>query len=415
MISTEPLPSKDQSYDIILISGEFWADHPHSGVGVIARVLEAEGFSVGIIEKPNWQSSEDFLKLGFPRLFYGITSGSIDSMLQNYTPLKKPRASDPYSPFNSEIPDRAVIVYSHKVKEIQKHFLNSKQSEKSGDMSTSKRKFIPIVLGGVEASLRRFTHYDYWDNKLRRSILLDSRADILVYGPGELQIIEIAHRLDDHQSLMGIPGTSIISSESLEDLQGSSFMGKKFTLLPSHEEVLQSKEAFCLMQLQFSNQANLIQPAGNRFIVKYRMPDYTTADLDRIYDLPFTYVIPKKFKEFEMARFSIITHRGCFGNCHFCAIALHQGTKIVSRSEANILREIDTMAQLPEFKSYISDLGGPSANMYGMDCIHRYNCSKNCLECSLLDRSHHQNISLLQKARQIAGIKKIFVQKRYSL
>lgn len=417
MISTEPLPSKDHSYDIILISGEYWADHPHSGVGVIARILEAEGFSIGIIEKPNWKSTEDFLKLGFPRLFYGITSGSIDSMLQNYTPLKKPRAADPYSPFNSEIPDRAVIVYAHKVKEIQKRFLNLQQIKKSDDASSSVRKTIPIVIGGVEASLRRFTHYDYWDNKLRRSILLDSRADILVYGPGELQIKEIAQRLDSHQSLKGIAGTSIISSEPLENLQASHFIGKKFTLLPSHEEVLQSKEAFCKMQLQFSNQANLIQPVGNRFIVKYRMPDYSTPDLDRVYDLPFTYNIPKKFKEFDMARFSIITHRGCFGNCHFCAIALHQGTKIVSRSEANIVREIETMAKLPEFKSYISDLGGPSANMYGMDCIHRYNCSKNCLECSLLDRSHDQNISLLQRARQIAGLKKIFVRSgiRYDL
>src|SRR5271157_587401 len=375
MISTQPLLAPGDQFDVILISGDYWADHPHSGVGVIARVLEANGYAVGIIEKPDWKTTDAFLQLGIPRLFWGVTAGAIDSMLVNYTPLKKSRASDPHKPFHSGIPDRATTVYSLKLREAQKHYLQNQ-----GENAPATR---PIILGGVEASLRRFTHYDYWANDLRRPILFDAKADLLVYGPGEHQVVEIAQRLEQGASLIGIEGTCIINKEVPQE-----FEQEPFTQLPSFEEVRADKTAFCQMQLAFSNDKNIAQAVGPRFLLQYKMYPYTSEDLDWVYSLPFTYDVPPEFHEFEMAKFSIITHRGCFGNCNFCSIALHQGPHIVSRSPANILTEIAKMASLPDFKGFISDLGGPSANMYGMDCPTR--CGNDCLACPNLDRSHEK-------------------------
>ncbi|MHA1619729.1 MAG: YgiQ family radical SAM protein [Promethearchaeota archaeon] len=390
-------------FDVILISGEYWADHPHSGVGIIARVLENAGYSVGFIEKPNWRSPNDFMKLGLPKLFFGITSGSIDSMLQNYTPLKKPRSKDPFKPYDSQIPDRAVIVYSQMVHRAIN--LLQSQSEKIQPKPNPDQNHIPIILGGVEASLRRFTHYDYWDNKLRRPILFDAKADILVYGPGENQIVEIANRIVNNKFLIGINGTSVI----LEEKHITEFTEPK-EFLPSFNEVKQSKEAFCDMQLAFSNQNTLIQQVDHRYIVQFQQHFYTTEELDAVYRLPFSYDVPENFPEFKMAQFSIITHRGCIGECSFCAIALHQGTKIVSRSQQNILDEITKMTRHPEFTGYIGDLGGPSANMYGMDCDNASFCPKKCMTCSILDQSHRKPVDLLQAARKIPGVKKVFVR-----
>ncbi|MHA1717926.1 MAG: YgiQ family radical SAM protein [Promethearchaeota archaeon] len=400
MISTDP---KKKPFDVILVSGDYWADHPHSGIGVIARVLEADGFRIGIIEKPDWHSTKDLVKFGLPKLFYGISSGAIDSMLQNYTPLKKLRSEDPYNPFSSEIPDRAIIVYSQLIKRAQKEL--------------SRENSVPIILGGVEASLRRFTHYDYWDNKIRRPILFDSKADLIVYGPGEYQAHEIAFRLKNKQTLEKISGTCVISKKKIAEFQELKFREKKFEILPSYTEVRQDKKSFCRMQMQFSNQRNLVQQIDNRVIVQYRMHDYTSKELDELYELPFTYRIPDKFKEFQMTKFSIITHRGCFGNCSFCSIALHQGTKIISRSIGSILSEIERMTHFSDFKGYISDIGGPSANMYGMDCPNAPICEKNCIDCSILNRSHDKVLELLQKSRKIKGIKKTFVRSgiRYDL
>ena len=391
MISTVPLVNPTKSFDVILISGDYWADHPHSGVGVIARVLDNMGYNIGIIEKPDWKSTASFFKLGFPRLFFGVTSGAIDSMLVNYTPLKKPRWKDPYSPFASGIPDRAVIIYSQKLREGQKLGI-----KKDGSLR-------PIIIGGVEASLRRFSHYDYWDNAVRRPILFDSKADLLVYGPGEYQVVEIAKRLERGQSLYGIEGTCIVSSDVPPE-----FQQEPFEILPSHAEIQAQKEIFCQMQRLLSNERNLAQPVENRFLLQYKMHPYTSQELNALYNLPFTYNVPQKFKEFAMAKFSIITHRGCFGNCHFCSIALHQGTKIISRSQENILAEICKMVAMPDFKGYISDLGGPSANMYGMDC--KIHCKNNCMTCSSLNRSHSRALALLKAARQVPGVKKIFVR-----
>jgi len=377
------LTGKD--FDIILVSGDPYADHPLSPVGVIARVLEAKGYKVGIIERPDWTSDRDFLQLGRPRLFFGVTSGSIDSCLANYTPLLRRREKDEYAPYSSGKPDRAVIVYCNKIKQLFPG--------------------IPIVIGGIEASLRRFAHYDYWENRVRRSILLDSRADILVYGPGELQAIEIASRLAAGQHLIGIPGTAIISRE----------LPPGFEEVPSYEEVSSDPEKFLQAQRLLANYKSLAQKHANRYVLQFPAPEYTPEVLDWIYGLPFTRRIPPDYPELEMGKFSIVTHRGCIGRCSFCSLSLHQGDRVVSRSEESILEEIRRLTRHPDFKGYIDDLGGPTANMYGMDC-HR--CQQGfCLTCKKLDRSHRRLINLLRRARQIPGVKKIFVRSgiRYDL
>ncbi|HDH28880.1 MAG TPA: YgiQ family radical SAM protein [Euryarchaeota archaeon] len=368
-------------FDVVLITAEYYDDHPLSPAGVIARVLDSKGYSVGIIEKP--KSDEDFARLGRPRLFFGVTSGSIDSMLNNYTPLKKERAADEFSRA-SAMPNRAVIVYCNGIK---KSF-----------------KDTPIVLGGIEASLRRFAHYDYWDNNLRRSIMYDSRADLLVYGNGEKQVLEIADRISRGEDTSKIPGTCEISKTLPEG----------YKLLPSFTEVVADKTAFCKMQTGFSNQHNLAQEYNNNYLLQHKSPVYTPDDLDWIYSLNFTRTLHPE-SHLKMARFSVVTHRGCIGACSFCSISLHQGGYIISRSEKSILEEIEKLTAHPDFRGKIDDLGGPSANMYGMDCEKR--CGKSCLDCKSLDRSHKRLIALMKKARSIKGVKKIFVRSgiRYDL
>ncbi len=365
--------------DFVLISGEPYADHPLSGVGVIARVLESQGWRVGVIGRPDWRHPESFQRLGRPRLGFGVTSGSIDSLLRNYTPLKRARTRDPFSPHLSGIPDRAIIVYSN----VLRHLYPD----------------APLIIGGVEASLRRLAHYDYWENRVRRSLLLDSRADILVYGPGELQIIEIARRLAEGKDLAGIPGTCVVRRKVPEG----------FILLPSLEQVGDNPEAFIAMQRQLSNRRPLAQAHSNLYVLQFPFPDYRPEHLDWIYSLPFRRVIPLDFPDLRLAQFSVVTHRGCIGCCSFCALALHQGDRIISRSEASILKEIERLSSLPEFKGIIDDLGGPTANMYGLDCSNP--CSEGeCLSCSRLDRSHRRLINLLRQARELPGIKKVLVR-----
>ncbi len=374
-----------KGFDIILVSGDPYADHPLSPVGVIARVLDAKGYRVGVIEKPDWTRDDDFLKLGRPRLFFGVTSGSIDSCLANYTPLLRRREKDEHVPYSSGKPDRAVIVYCNKIRRLFPG--------------------IPIVIGGIEASLRRLAHYDYWENRIRRSILLDSRADILVYGPGELQVIEIAARLSGGESLEGIPGTAIVSRQLPVD----------FEEIPSFEEVSSDPEKFIQAQRALANYRSLAQKHANRYLLQFPMPEYTSEVLDWIYGLPFSRYIPADYSELEMGKFSVVTHRGCLGRCSFCSLSLHQGDRIVSRSEESILEEIRSLTRHPDFKGYIDDLGGPTANMYGMDCRR---CQPGfCLTCQKLDRSHRRLINLLRRARQIPGVKKVFVRSgiRYDL
>ncbi len=361
-------------FDIILITGEYYDDHPSSPVGVIARVLDAKGFRVGILERP--KTKEEFMRLGTPTLFFGVTSGSIDSMINNYTPLKKPREEDDYNSVN-KMPDRAVIFYCNKIKE---YFKQSK-----------------IVIGGIEASLRRFAHYDYWDNKVRRSILYESRANILVYGNGEKQVLEIARRIKSGKDIFGIEGTCVISKE----------LPPSFEQIPSFKEAATNRVAFCKMQLMFSNRKNLAQFYDNNYLLQFSYPNYTSQDLDWIYSLDYSRKLhPKSL--LGLAKFSVVTHRGCIGKCNFCSISLHQGDKIISRSKGNIIREIQKLTLHPEFKGFIDDLGGPSANMYGMDCSTP--CGNDCISCQTLDRSHSKLIDLLRAARAVKGVKKVFIR-----
>jgi uncharacterized radical SAM protein YgiQ len=361
-------------YDIIFILGEKYSDHPLCGVALLKRYLEKNGYKVGVIDVPKTES--DIIKLGKPRLFFGISSGSIDSMLRNYNALKKSREEDKNVKYIKEVPDRAVIVYSNWVR---KNF-----------------KDVPLVIGGVESSLRRFTHYDYWSDSLRRSILLDSRADILVYGYGEKQCLEIAKRLDKNESLFGIEGTVIRDRE----------LPKGFVEMPSHLEVSSSKEKFCDMQNILDSEKNLAQKTDNFYILQFKFPEYTPKDLDEYYEMPFTRKISgDNLKGFE---FSVVTHRGCIGNCNFCSLRLMCSGNITSRSEESILREVQYITKLPHFKGNIDDLGGPSANMYGMDCKK---CNNNtCINCKNLDRSHSRLIHLLKEIRKIKEVKKLFVR-----
>lgn len=379
------IATSGSDFDIILVSGDPYVDHPLSAAGVIARALDAHGFKVGVVGRPDWRGDRDFLRLGRPRLFFGITSGSMDSLLVNYSPLKRERRKDPRVRRSSGLPDRAVLVYANAV-----------------------RRLFPgavTVLGGIEASLRRFAHYDYWDDKVRRSLLLDSRADVLVYGPGEKQAVDIAARLARGEDLAGVPGTCVVRPD----------LPAGFEVLPSYEDVAADRGKFCEAQRRFSNRRPLAQPHAGRFVLQYPAPVYSTADLDWIYGLPYTREIPDDFADFAMAQFSVVTHRGCVGNCSFCSLTLHQGDRIVSRSEASILEEIRRLTRHPDFQGYIDDLGGPTANMYGMDC---HACTdRECLKCRRLDLGHGRLTELLKRARAIPGVKKVYVRSgiRYDL
>ncbi len=367
-------------YDIIFILGERFMDHPLIGVAILKRLLEKNGYSVGIIEVP--KSEKDILQFGKPKLFFGISSGSIDSMVRNYTPLKKERAEDKRLNYRKEVPDRAVITYSNWVR---KNFKNT-----------------PIVIGGIESSLRRFTHYDYWQDSLRKSIIFDSRADVLVYGYGEKQCLEIAKRLKNNEPLEGIEGTCIRRRE----------LPKGFILLPSHEEVSGSKEKFCDMQNLLDNTKNIAQKTENFYILQYKFPVYTSSDLDSYYELPFTRKVSTDYmKGFE---FSVVTHRGCIGDCNFCSIKIMSVGRVISRSEESILREIRYITTLPHFKGNIDDLGGPSANMYGMDCNK---CGGSCIDCKNLDKSNSKIIHLLKEIKKIKAIKNLYIRSgiRYDL
>jgi len=359
---------KPIQYDIIFVLGEKYFDHPFCGVAILRRLLEKQGYSCAVIETP--QNAQEIMKFGRPRLFFGVSSGSIDSMVRNYTALNRPRKDDEFIKYEQKIPDRAVIVYCNWIRE---KFKDSK-----------------IVIGGTEATLRRLTHYDYWQNSLRKSILLDSRADILSYGNSEKQILEIAERIDSELPLTEIAGTCIKSRELPKEFEKT-----KFTELPSHEDVSLSKEKFCDMQNLLSNYENLAQKTDNFYIIQYKSPEYTTEDLDEYYELPFSRKI--KSPDLKRFQFGIVTHRGCIGNCNFCSLKLTMGNKIISRSEESILKEIRYITKLPHFQGIIDDFGGPSANMYGLDFDRD------------LNKSHQRLVELLRRAREVPGVKRIFI------
>jgi uncharacterized radical SAM protein YgiQ len=374
-----------KQHDIIFVSAEPYVDHPFSAVGILKRVLEDKGFSVGVIEHPNWKKDEDFLRLGKPNLFFAVSSGSMDSMLVNYTPMKKKRQESKFSKISYKMPDRAVIVYCNMIRKL---FKNSR-----------------IVIGGIESSLRRFAHYDYWDNDVRKSILLDSRADILVYGYGELQIIEIAKRIKEGREIKGVEGTCIVSKEVPE----------YFEELPSFGSVLKNKKEFCNMHNKLCANKNLAQKFDSRYVLQYKSMQYTQQDLDYIYSLDYSRKTPSDYPEFSIVEFSVLTHRGCFGNCNFCSINANTGRQVISRSINSILDEIKKIAKLPDFKGRI-ELSGATANMYGMDCDKSLFCRENCIICKKT-AGHKKIISLLREARSVPGVKKVVIKSgvRYDL
>ena len=392
--------------DIILISGDAYVDHPSYGVSVIGRVLEKSGYRVGIIAQPDWRSSDDFIRLGRPRLFFGITAGNVDSMIANYTANKRPRKADDYSPGGKAgmRPDRAVIVYANRVREAYKD--------------------VPIVIGGIESSLRRLAHYDYWDDCVRRSILIDSRADVLVYGMGEQQVVEIARRLDRGEpapSLNGIRGTAVVrpAPDFLHD----------YISLPAFEQVSADKDEFCRAFVIISGNMNpftarpLAQQHGDRFVIQFppALP-LSEKELDDIYDLPYargwhsSYAGDGGVHGFETVKFSLISHRGCCGECSFCALYFHQGKIVQSRSIQSIVKEAETIAAMPDFRGTITDIGGPTANMYGIRC-RRWDdkgfCDrKQCLApeiCSELELNCDRCLDLYRRVGQVPNIKHVFI------
>jgi uncharacterized radical SAM protein YgiQ len=389
---------KDYEFDIIFILGEIYFDHPLCGAAILKRLLEEKGFKVGVIEQP--RNPEEIRKLGKPNLFFAVSTGSIDSMVRNYTPLKKLRVDDKNINYTESVPNRAIITYSNWVRQMFKDSI--------------------IVLGGIEPSLRRFSHYDYWDNKIRKPILFDSRADLLIYGPAEKQIVETAKRLKENKNLFGIEGTAIIVNKNNQESYESYKEKNNIIELPSFDEIntedKKGKEKYIDMQNLFSVEEDLIQKIDNRSVLQFKLPKYTTQDLDKYYGFKFTRVIPSEFRHLRGFEFSIVTHRGCIGDCNFCSLRLMQGKKIISRSEESILEEIEYIASLPNFRGNIDDLGGPSANMYGMDC----KCNKeekDCINCNNLDKSNLRLIQLLNKAKKIQGVKNVYIRSgiRYEL
>lgn len=399
-----------EKLDIILITGDTYIDSPYLGISVIGKVLLKAGYRVGIIAQPDISSPDDICRLGEPGLFWGVTAGSVDSMIANYTATGKKRKKDDYTPggINNRRPDRATIVY---VNLIKRYFKNT----------------CPIILGGIEASLRRIAHYDFWDNRIRRSILFDSKADILAYGMAEKSVVQLAERLTKKKDISNIRGICYISNTP----------GEKSLIIPSFSEVKQDKEKFIQMFHQFyENQdpfhgKTLAQQQDNRYLI-HNPPSYPLSEkeLDEIYDLDFERDVHPYYRKDGLVRaldtikFSVTSHRGCIGECNFCAITVHQGKYIQSRSEESIINEIKRLTMDKDFKGYILDVGGPTANMYTMGCADQKRDShclkKRCLFpsiCKNLSLNHQPLVNLLRKIRKIKGIKKVFVASgiRYDL
>ena len=417
--------------DVILVTGDSYIDSPFIGTAVIGKVLAHAGYRVGVIAQPEISGVDDIGRLGLPRLFWGVTAGSIDSMVANYTALKKPRKSDDYTPGgqNTRRPDRATIVYSNLIRRFTKigGRAFSPPSPPApvvlggivGRTGSPTYTSAPIVLGGVEASLRRVAHYDFWDDAIRRSVLFDAKADYLLYGMAEKAVLEFAAALRDGQTPHAIRGLSYIAKEPREG----------YLEVPSYETVAQDKTAFIEMFHTFYRNNDpisahgLYQKHGDRYMIQNPPAlTETQAELDAIYALDFErrqhpfYEQQGKVKALETIGFSISTHRGCYGECNFCAISVHEGTIVRWRSPESILAEAGRLAQHPDFKGYIQDLGGPTANMYGFECSRKLSkgiCSaKRCVYpevCPLMKVNHQPQIDLLRKVRQIPGVKKVFV------
>jgi uncharacterized radical SAM protein YgiQ len=395
--------------DVILFSGDAYIDHPSFGVAVIGRVLENAGFKVAIVPQPNWRDDlRDFRKLGEPRLFFGVTSGCMDSMVNHYTANKRIRSDDAYTPGggSGQRPDYATSVYSNIVRKLYPN--------------------TPIILGGVEASLRRFTHYDYWADKLMPSILIDSKANMIVYGMGEKSIVDIAKRLDGGSRIENL--TDIAQTAFLADYSGLQEFDIKSIKLNSFNDCLKSKKKFADNFKVIEEESNrltasrLIEPYDNQIVV-VNPPNTpaTTPEMDSWWNFPYMRAPHPRYHgkvipAWDMIKFSVNIHRGCFGGCSFCTISAHQGKFISSRSEESIINEVKRISNSIDFKGYLTDLGGPSANMYRMKGIDSEICRKckkpSCIYpkiCNNLEHNHLPLINLYKKVREVKGVKKAFI------
>ena len=399
-----------EQLDVILFSGDAYVDHPSFGVAVIGRCLEAAGYKVAIVPQPDWHGDyRDFKKLGVPRLFFGISPGCMDSMVNKYTANKRLRSEDAYSPDGRHDcrPDYPTVVYTQILKELYPD--------------------VPVVLGGIEASMRRLTHYDYWQDKVRKCILCDSKADIILYGMGEKSILELCASLENGQhisTIHHIPQTVFMVDKNC--VPGG--ITDKDIILNSHEACLKDKRKQAENFKHIEEEANkvhaqrLLQEVDGMYaVVNPPYPTLTTQELDATFDLPYTRLPHPKYKNkripaYEMIKFSVNMHQGCFGGCSFCTISAHQGKFVVCRSKESILKEVKKVAQMPDFKGYLSDLGGPSANMYGMAGRNKKACEvckrPSCINpeiCPNLNTDHSKLIEIYRAVDALPEIKKSFI------
>lgn len=408
-----PISKKDMidrnwdEVDFVYVSGDAYVDHPSFGAAIITRVLENAGYKVGFISQPNWKSNNDFTVFGRPRLGFFVSSGNIDSMVAHYTVAKRLRCADAYSPggkFGLR-PDRAVIVYCKKIREIY------------GD--------IPIVIGGLEASLRRFAHYDYWDDSIRPSILFDSSANLVSYGMGEKQTVEIANRLNNGESIDSI--TDVRGTCYAVPVENTPYVGVE---CPSLDNVIKSKREYAIScRIQQDEQDHIRGKAikqrhGKMMLVQNPpMEPLTTAELDAVYDLPFTRTYHPSYEKdggvpgIQEVEFSITHNRGCFGACNFCSIAFHQGRFITSRSKESLIKEAKLLTTLDNFKGYIHDIGGPTANFRRPACDKQLSLGlckgKKCLAptpCKALISTHNEYLDILREIRSLPKVKKVFIR-----
>ncbi len=396
--------------DIILVSGDTYIDTPYNGIAIVAKILINNGFKVGIIAQPNCDNESDITRLGEPNLFWGVSGGLVDSMVANYTATKKFRNNDDFTPDgkNDRRPDRAVMVYTNL---IRRYFKNT----------------VPIVLGGIEASLRRIVHYDFWSNKIRKSILFDSKADILVYGMAEKSVVELSNAIKEGRDYKNIQGICYISKEPRKD----------YIQLPTFDECKNDKLKFISMFHHFYHNNEPIVSKGlcqlhdARYLIQNPPQDYMKEEeIDKVYDLKYErdvhpyYKKQGEVKALQTIQFSVTTHHGCYGECNFCAISVHQGRTIRSRSQKSVVNEIEKFKNHKDFKGIINDVGGATANMYGFECGRKLkfgvcadiSCTSSTV-CPILKPNHKEQIELLGKIRKLPHVKKAFVNSgvRYDL
>jgi uncharacterized radical SAM protein YgiQ len=398
-------------FDIIIVSGDAYVDHPSFAAAILGRALWEKGYATGIIPQPDWKTSDDFIRLGTPRLFFAVSAGAVDSMVNHYTPAKKQRSHDVYSPGGRRRrPDRATIVYSERLHNL---FPDT-----------------PVIIGGIEASLRRFAHYDYWSDTVRQSILADAPADLLVYGMGEKALCEIAERQSAAEKV-----------RDMKDIRGTMYKlgihenpdtGSEMVRLPSFQEVSADKEIFARACRILGKEQDpirgktLFQPHPKKIVVQNppALP-LRSHELDRLYELPFRRQAHPSYREpvpgLEPVRFSVVSHRGCFGGCSFCALSSHQGAIIQGRSRESLFREVNGLRAFPGWNGIVQDVGGPTANMYGTYCSGwdlQGTCpDRSCTTCENLVRSQKPYLDLLHSLREVPGVKKVFVSSgiRYDL